>query len=65
MHALLEVVVTFILEVVLQLVFRVPGIYICKVLKPGSNSDNEGCLVSIVGLIFWGIVVVGVCLLVW
>lgn len=64
MHALLEVIVTFVLEVVLQLVFRVPGVYICKLLKPDSSTSSEGCLVAIVGLIFWGIVVVGICLLI-
>jgi hypothetical protein len=40
-------------EIILEVLLKAPGYLILRVVHPGSRSDPDGCLVTIVGSVFW------------
>ena len=61
MNEILEVVLRAVAELILELMFRIPGYLILRACGATPSGDPHGCLEMIWGGLFW--VVVG--LLIW
>lgn len=63
MQELFEVLLRIIGEVVFEILLKGPGYLILKLFRPGLVSDSDsafdgpdGCLVPVVGIVFWSVV---------
>jgi hypothetical protein len=57
MQAFFEVIIRIIFEVVSEIGLRLPGALICKCLMPNSDIAFDSFRVSLVGAIFWSIII--------
>lgn len=58
MQEIVELILHAVSELVIEFLIKGPGYVIVKIIRPGDRTDPDGCLVSVLGLMFW--LVIGV-----
>lgn len=60
MGEILEAMLKGVLELVFEILIKGPGYLLWKWLRPDSETDPDGCLSIVCGVLFWAIVVLAI-----
>ena len=62
MQDIFEVIARVLVEIVVELLLKGPGYLIVKSFRSETDADPDGCLVFVVGILFWCVVITGLSL---